>query len=99
MISFIEFIKESEAPTNQTSGVANPDAKPLKFKESTVTGKTCIVVDDDTYDKCRGGHKPFNRWANEIDDEDLRNRVREIRSKHGSVLLQNEKTGLIYEFK
>lgn len=90
--------EESTASSTVTAGVANPDAQPLgKIKRSKVFNHPCFEVDSDTYHKCMKGKEPFSRWANYIDDEDIRAEIKSTYQKSKKVLLKDAKSGsLVY---
>lgn len=82
----------SSASTTTTGGVANPDAKPL-FKKSSFAGHPCIECDDETWNNFVGGKKPFKRWMNYVENEDLRKELKDMYYKNSRVLVKNSKTG------
>jgi hypothetical protein len=84
---------ESDAPTNVTSGVANPDAQP--FGKSKFAGYPCVEVDAATYVKCsRGsGKKPYARWSGYVDDAELEAFVKKNYHKEKKLLMKNKDTG------
>lgn len=91
---FSESVDESEAPTNTTSGVDNPDGAPL-FKKSKFAGYPCVEVDGSTYVKCsRGkGKKPYARWKQYVDDDELETFVKKNYQKEKRLLMKNRDTG------
>lgn len=84
-------LQENEAPTNTTGGVANPD-KPM-FGVRRVAGVDCIVVDSKTYTNCRFGKKKYARWSGIIEDEALRNFVKDKYHKSNRLMIVNQDTG------
>jgi len=95
MKSLADYLAESDAPTNQTGGVAAPDSKPIggSSSSSTFMGHPCIEVDNDTYNKCVRGKVPFARWHKYVDDEQLRTSLRTMYQKHKRVVVKNSSTG------
>lgn len=91
-VDTIELNEESDAPTTQTAGVANPDARPV-FNKSVFRGHPCLEVDDDTYNKFIMGKRPFARWAKYVECEDLRSELKNMFTKNKKVLVLNAKTG------
>lgn len=92
-------LEEESAPaTTSTSGVANPDAKPM-IRKSKVFGHQCYEVDSDTYHKCQSGKIPFKRWSSYIEDEDLRNVIKRDYHKNKRLLIQDAKSGSMVYIK
>lgn len=81
--------------STQTSGVDNPDAKPV-FKKSKFMGYPVIEVDDDTYCNCIKGKVPFSRWSKFIEDDNLRDEMREMFKKNQKVLMSNSVGAMAY---
>lgn len=86
-----DYIGESEAPTNVTGGVANPDG-PV-FNKTRFAGYPCVEVDDDTYMKCSQGKKPYARWKKYVEEEELENFVKKEFHKEKKLLMKNKSTG------
>lgn len=82
---------ESDAPTNTTVGVANPDGP--TFSKSRFAGYPCVEVDDATYMKCSQGKKPYARWKNYVEEEQLENFVKKEFNKEKKLLMKNKNTG------
>jgi len=98
MKQLAEFLTEDEAPTNSTAGVAMPDSKPL-FTKSKFAGVDCIDVDDNTYNKCRFGKRPFSRWAGVIEDEGLRSYVQTQFNRTSNLMIKNSVSGAMTYIK
>ncbi|MDX1532656.1 MAG: hypothetical protein R3230_00460 [Nitrosopumilaceae archaeon] len=92
-----ESLDESEAPTNVTSGVANPDA-PM-FRKSRFAGYSCVEVDSDTYMRCSQGKKKHARWKGYVEDENLRDFVRKNFNKEKRLLMKDKKSGAMLFIK
>lgn len=105
MKHFKEFITEedssTDAPTNQTTGVENPDA-PLLNKDGkddfilthgTIVGNKYVEVDNETYHNCCRGKVPFQRWSSYIKDDNLRIGVKALYNKHKTLMVKNKETG------
>lgn len=95
------FINE-DGSTTTTSGVDNPDAKPLSIKNvkrKKVFGYPCFEVDSDTYFQCMHGKLPFSRWSSYISDETIRNEIKSTYQTNKKVLLQDEKSGSMVYIK
>jgi len=88
-----EGVDESDAPTNVTAGVANPDAQPLT--KGSFAGYPCLDVDSETYVKCsRGkGKQPYARWKNYVGDKDLEEFIKKNFNKEKKLLIKNRDTG------
>jgi len=86
-------VLESDAPTNVTAGVANPDARPLT--KGSFAGYPCLDVDSETYVKCsRGkGKQPYARWKNYVGDKDLEEFIKKNFNKEKKLLIKNRDTG------
>lgn len=86
-------ITESEAPTNTTAGVAKADG-PV-FKKTKFAGFPCVEVDGNTYVKCSSGKgkKPYARWKNYVEDEELEKFVKKNYQKEKRLVMKNRDTG------
>lgn len=92
-IEVITLDEEGSAPvTSLTPGVANPDAAPV-FTKETHFGHTCISVDPETYRRCIQGKQPFKRWSGYVEDEKLRNEMKDLFYKNKRLLVKNSETG------
>ena len=83
--------EQSTAATTQTGGVAMPDAP--KFKKSKFMGHPCIEVDSNTYDACVKGKVPFKRWTKYVEDEELRQQMKDMFYKNKRMLVMDNQTG------
>lgn len=91
-INFSLILEDSTSASTATSGVANPDAKPII--KSKFMGHPCVEVDDELYSACITGKRPFERWVKTIkDDENLRSELKSLYQKHNKVLIRNSKSG------
>lgn len=99
MKTYKEFIAEERALTsNTTSGVAEPDAKPL-FKVSRIAGCDAIEVDPDTYNRCKFGKEKYKRWDSVIEDEALRDFIKKKFYRSDKLMITNSATGASVMFK
>lgn len=98
-IGTVEMLKEDTGPTVSTAGVAAPDAKMIKVKRETFISRPCFVVDEKTYENCMRGKVPFKRWAGYIEDEGVREEVKDAFYKNKKILVKNEKTGAMSYLK
>lgn len=94
-IETIQLDEESAEASTTTSGVENPDAKPV-FKKTKFMGYPVIEVDDDTYCKCILGKKPFSRWSKFIEDEHLRDEMRSMFARNQKVLMMNSQGTMVF---
>lgn len=85
-------LTEDVAASTVTSGVANPDAKPM-IKKSHFMGHPVIEVDDNTYCNCIQGKQPFARWSKYVEDEALRDEMKKTFQRSQRMLMMNSKTG------
>lgn len=81
----------SDAPTNTTQGVSNPDSPMLKT--SRFMGYKCAHLDPDTYHVCCNGKKKGDRWMNYVKDERTREELKRLYSSNKRLLISNIETG------
>jgi hypothetical protein len=89
--SSVSDVLESEAPTNVTTGVANPDGP--RFKKTKFAGYPCVEVDSDTYVRCSQGKKKYARWKGYVEDEDLRQFVKKNFQKEKKLVIKDSGSG------
>jgi len=93
-IETVEVFEQDAASSTTTTGVANPDAKPIgTIKRDKFMGHTCYEVDDESYSNLMQGKTPFKRWSNYIKDDLTRKTVQSDFYKKKKLLVKNEKTG------
>lgn len=81
---------ESDAPANVTSGVANPDAKPIfRVKRRKELGHECFEVDEDLYNKCIKGKVPFERWSKYVSNEEDREMMKRVYQRNKRVIVKH----------
>lgn len=93
-----EELEESDAPTTTTSGVANPDGKPL-FTKTRFAGYPCVEVDNNTYMRCSQGKKKYARWNKYVEEEELENFVKKNFHKEKRLLLKDRDSGAMLFLK
>ncbi len=77
---------ESDAPTNATGDNVAMTSTPL-FVTKRWAGMKEYEVPAHTYNKMRMGRENGSRWLNYIEDEDLRNQVRDTFHGDGQFLV------------
>lgn len=99
-IEEITLLREDDAASTTTDGVALPDpVNPPVIKRSKFMGCPVIEVDPDTYCKCIQGKVPFARWAKYVEDENLRDAMRNMFHRNQRMLVVNSSTGAMVYVK
>lgn len=96
MISIEEHLLNEEI-ANMTGDAVQMVDKPLGqgkvMKRGTFAGADVFDVSDKTYCNCTQGKKPYTRWKNFIDDEDVASAVRDrVRNSKRPVIIRNSQT-------
>lgn len=81
-----------EAPGNVSGDNVATYTAPL-FSVKRFAGMKEYVVPEAMYSKMRYGRESGSRWVNYVEDEALRNEVKETFHKDGKLLLTCDKTG------
>lgn len=89
----LEKFLESEMVNTTTSGVDNPDSKPI-FKKTKEFGHVCLEVDSNTYSNCIQGKIPYSKWKRYVaDNQDLEDSMKKLYRKNKRLLIKNKDTG------
>jgi hypothetical protein len=82
--------------TNNSGSNQVSTQEPFKPKKQFM-GHPVIEVDCDTYEKCRNGKTPYERWKKYFDDNKHSDVIEYCKKNNSkSILLQNKTGGMSY---